>query len=269
MPRPTSTDMVIDRPITADHLADALSTGQFSLAYQPKITIATNSLGSVEALARWSHPDLGPISPAEFTPLIEAGDLVHPFTEWVVATACADWTAWTQQGLTTTVAVNVSARNLARIDLPDIVEAECRRCGMPNRCLMVELTEGEAGELIPLLDTLSRFRLKEIGVSLDDYGTGHATAARFDQLPFSELKIDRSFVTDIDRDPVKQQAVREIVAMAKAAGIRVVAEGIETRAALDMIGRLGCDVAQGFFLARPMAAADLPGWARTHGGVPA
>lgn len=253
-----------DQKITPLDLADALYTSQFSLVYQPKITIATNELCSVEALARWSHPELGNISPADFAPLIEAGDLIHRFTEWVIATACADWVEWQRNGLTTTIAVNVSARNLARIDLPDLVEAQCHRHAMPNHHLMVELTEGEAGELIPLLDTLSRFRLKNIGVSLDDYGTGHATAARFDLLPFSELKIDQSFIIGVDSAPDQQQAIREIVSMARAANIRVVAEGVETRAVLDMVGQLGCDVAQGYYLARPMTPANLLSWSRNR-----
>lgn len=256
--------MIDERQINASDLAEALVAGQFSLVYQPKIVLATQALGSVEALARWTHPEFGSISPADFAPLLEAGDLIHPFTEWVVATACADWAAWQRKGLVATVAVNISARNLARIDLPDLVEAECSRHAMPNRHLMVELTEGEAGEIISLLDTLSRFRLKEIGVSLDDFGTGHATAARFDQLPFSELKIDRSFVTDIDSSESRQRVIREIVGMAHAANIRVVAEGVETHAALLTVSRLGCDLAQGYHLARPMAAADLPVWAAAN-----
>jgi EAL domain-containing protein (putative c-di-GMP-specific phosphodiesterase class I) len=256
----------VARPITAADLAEALHTRQFSLVYQPKLMIADNSLASVEALARWTHPEMGAVSPAHFAPLIEAGTLIHDFTEWVVETACADWVNWQQQGLITTIAVNVSARNLARIDLPDIVQAACDRQAMPCSHLMIELTESEAGEIVSLLDTLSRFRLKNIGVSLDDYGTGHANAARFDRLPFSELKIDQSYIANCDRSLEKQQAIRDIVEMAGAANIRVVAEGVETHAILETVAKLGCDIAQGYHLARPMPATEMPAWLLAHRG---
>jgi EAL domain-containing protein (putative c-di-GMP-specific phosphodiesterase class I) len=243
------------------HLAQALESGQLSLVYQPKIVIATGAVCGVEALARWQHPDWGAVPPGVFIPLIEASDLIHPFTDWVIATATADWARWARQGLTTTMAINVSARNLARTDLPDIVEAHCRDKAMPCHHLTVELTETATENAIFLLDTLSRFRIKEIDVSLDDFGTGHSSAARFDQLPFSEVKIDRTFVLDADIRASKRDAIAAIVEMASAFDIRVVAEGVETEAILKTVGQLGCEIAQGYHIARPMAANLLPEWA--------
>ena len=247
--------------ISQQQLGNALRAGQFSLVYQPKIVVATEAFCGVEALARWRHPEWGAVSPAIFIPLIEASDLIHPFTDWVIDAATADWAAWERQGLTTTVAINVSAHNLARTDLPDIVEAHCRRRAMPCRYLTVELTETATENAIALLDTLSRFRIKEIGVSLDDFGTGHSSEARFDQLPFSEVKIDRSFVFDADINASKRDAIAAIVEMAGAFDIRVVAEGVETHAALATVGQLGCEIAQGYHIAKPMPADRLPAWA--------
>jgi len=241
-------------------LAEALDAGQLRIVYQPKVCVASNRLIGAEALARWQHPLLGAIQPSIFVPLAEDGELIHPFTEWVVATAVADWAAWARRGVHIPIAINVSARNLSRIDLPDMVAACCRSHGMPHEQLTIELTESATEDAIFLLDTLSRFRIKRFGVSIDDFGTGHSSLSRLARLPFSEVKIDRSFVSAMDFHEEKRIEVQRVIGLAHDLGLTVVAEGVETRTERDMLAMMGCDTAQGYYFAAPLEADQLPDW---------
>lgn len=253
-------EMATRRGMDAGDLAEALEAGQLRIVYQPKVAVASNRLHGAEALARWRHPLLGAIEPSIFVPLAEDGDLIHAFTEWVVATAVADWAAWARRGVHIPIAVNVSARNLSRIDLPDMVAACCGAQGMPHDQLTIELTESATEDAVYLLDTLSRFRIKRFGVSIDDFGTGHSSLARLARLPFSEVKIDRSFVSAMDLDEEKRIEVQRVIGLAHGLGLTVVAEGVETGAERDMLAMMGCDVAQGYYFAPPLEADQLLGW---------
>jgi len=174
-------------------LARALLASELTLAYQPKIALDTGDLAGVEALARWQH-ESGPIGPDDFIPLAEKSGLIQALTEWVVDRAVEDWAGWRSRGLTTNIAVNVSAINLNRLEFPDIIASICRRRGMPCENLTVELTESATQSMVELLDTLTRCRLKSMKISLDDFGTGYSSLIQLQQLPFSDLKIDKSFV---------------------------------------------------------------------------
>jgi EAL domain-containing protein (putative c-di-GMP-specific phosphodiesterase class I) len=248
-------------PVSIGSFAEAMRMGQLSLVYQPKVLIGSNEICGVEALARWHDPLRGDIPPDVFIPLVEAHELIHPFTEWVIATAAADWAAWHRLGLTTCIAVNVSARNLGRIDFPDMVARTCEAHGMPCDHLTVELTESATQDLIHLLDTLARLRIKRIGVSLDDFGKGYSSLVRLKQLPFSEVKIDRQFVTNVDVTKAGRVIMRNTINLAHDLGLRVVAEGVETAPVSRILAEFGCDLGQGFYFAQPMSSAVLREWA--------
>ncbi|KQX23306.1 MULTISPECIES: EAL domain-containing protein [unclassified Sphingomonas] len=248
-------------PVSIGAFAEAMRIGRLSLVYQPKVVIGSNEIWGVEALARWHDPVWGDVSPDIFIPLVEEDELIHPFTQWVVATAAADWADWHRRGFTTCIAVNVSARNLGKIDFPDTVERICAAHGMPCDHLTVELTESATQDMVHLLDTLGRLRIKRIGVSLDDFGTGYSSLVRLKQLPFSEVKIDRLFVTDVDVTKAGRVFMRNTIDLAHELGLRVVAEGVETAPVSRILAELGCDLGQGFYFARPMSSAALLKWA--------
>lgn len=248
--------------ITSADLAKALLAGDLTLAYQPKIALPTNTLVGVEALARWQHESYGAISPIDFIPLAERSGLIQALTEWVLDAAASDWTLWRQHGLTTNVAVNISAKNLDRLEFPDVIAAICARHGMPCEHLTVELTESATQGVVELLDTLTRCRLKGMKISLDDFGTGYSSLVQLQQLPFSDLKIDKSFVIGSETSRDNSVIVRAVIDLAHNLGLEATAEGVETEGMKAMLTDFGCDAAQGFLIARPMPAADLLGWAR-------
>jgi EAL domain-containing protein (putative c-di-GMP-specific phosphodiesterase class I) len=247
--------------IDAADLSNAIGAGHLTLAYQPKVALGSNDLVGVEALARWRHPGLGPIPPSDFIPLAEASGLIDRLTEWVVGRAAGDWTAWRAKGLTTAISVNVSAKSLDRLEFPDLVAGICRKHGMPGKHLMIELTESATQEVVKLLDTLTRFRIKGMGIALDDFGTGDSSLAQLAQLPFSELKIDKSFVMGADGSKDSRVIVQAIVDLGHNLGMQVVAEGVETKATAEFLVGLGCDIAQGYYFAKPMSAGELLQWA--------
>jgi len=246
--------------ITAVDILEAITRGDVTLAYQPKIELATGKLIGVEALARWRHPQLGNIPPSVFVPLAEKLDIVDKLTDHVLRTALQQWCSWSRTGLSLDIAVNFSALSLGRLDAPDFVHSQCEQFGVPPQHLIIELTEGTTQHAIRLLDTMSRFRLKGIKISLDDYGTGYASLAQLQQLPFNEIKIDKRFVGNADRSPDSRVIVKSVIDLAHDLGLTVTAEGVETQGVLDLLRELGCDQAQGYLIAKPMPGTDLHEW---------
>ncbi len=241
-------------------LASAIETGALSLVYQPKILLAPRTLAGVEALARWRHPEHGNIPPSDFIPLAETSGLIDPLTSWVAATAARDWTNWTQRGLTTNIAINASAKSLDRLDFPDTIERICQQHGMPCEQIVIELTESIHGGWIELMDTLTRFRIKGFSISLDDFGTGYSSMVQILRAPFSELKIDKSIVTNADTSKDRRIILKAIIDMAHNLGLPTVAEGVETEAVALLLADLGCDMAQGYYFAPPMPASSPDFW---------
>jgi EAL domain-containing protein (putative c-di-GMP-specific phosphodiesterase class I) len=250
----------------ATDLARALVDNNLVLAYQPKIALDSGNLVGVEALVRWHHAAHGIIGPAEFIPLAENTGLIQSLTEWVLAAAAKDWMIWNAQELTTNIAVNVSAKNLNRLEFPDIIAAICERHGMPCSHLTIELTESASQGVVELLDTLTRCRIKGMKLSLDDFGTGYSSLVQLQQLPFSDLKIDKSFVIGAETSRDNRIIVRAVVDLAHNLGLQATAEGVETETAQTMLRDFGCDAAQGYLFGRPMPALDLLEWARTNAG---
>ena len=238
-------------------LRSAFKTDALSLVYQPKVNLKTGALAGVEALIRWSHPELGPISPADFIPLAEESNVIDELTIWVADLALRQSAQWIDEGFVGTLALNVSARNLKRVEFPDILADLCRRHGLPCEKVVVEITETATQKIVKLLDTLTRLRLKGFRLALDDFGIGFSSLSHLQQLPFSELKVDRSFVVKMVEADDCRIISRAIINLAHDLGLRVVAEGVESAEALRMLVDFGCDDAQGYFISRPLAEDGL------------
>jgi len=236
----------------AEALATALREGELELHYQPKVALGSNELVGVEALTRWRHPKLGFIPPTHFIPLAESAGLIDAITEWVIAEAARQWSVWHAAGLTTRIAVNISAVNLGHIDFPDLVGGILRSANVNCAHFEIELTESATQNVVNLLDTLTRLRLKGIHLAIDDFGTGYSSLLQLQRLPFSSIKIDRSFVGNADRSEDCRVIIRSVIDLAHNLGMEAVAEGVETETAMQLLRDLGCDVVQGYFVGRPM-----------------
>ncbi len=239
-------------------LRDALARGQFVVHYQPQMDTLTGRPVGVEALLRWNHPRRGLIPPALFIPIAEESRLIEPIGEWVLAAACRDMRAWLDAGgEPLTVAVNLSPAQFAREDLAERVAAALASSGLPPDLLELEITESAAMSA-PDLAARSLARLKQLGVSLaiDDFGTGHSSLARLKMFNVDTLKIDRSIVTDCTADAYDATLCRATIALGRALGLEVVAEGVETQEQWHFLAQEHCTSVQGYLFARPMPAAD-------------
>ena len=238
----------------------ALASQELRIVYQPKISLRDGRLTRVEALVRWDDPDMGPVSPSRFVPLAERHGLIDPLTEWGLRTTLRQWRTWRKQGLETRLAFNISAISLERLDFPDLVERLCREIEVPTDRLVLELTEGATQKLVKLMDTLTRFRIKGMGLAIDDFGTGYSSLLQLRQLPFTEVKIDRCFVADLPSAHDSRLIVRTIAELAHGLGLVATAEGVETIEQLRSVRELGCDVVQGYLISPPLEADELIPW---------
>ena len=243
-----------------ESFARALAAGKLHLVYQPKVSLRDGKLTRVEALVRWEDEELGTISPSRFVPLAEKHGLIDPLTEWGLRETLKQWRLWREQGLETRLAFNISAVSLQRLDFPDLVERMCRALDVPTDRLVLELTEGATQPLVRLMDTLTRFRIKGMGLAIDDFGTGYSSLLQLRQLPFTEVKIDRCFVADLPAAHDSRLIVKTIVDLAHGLGLVATAEGVETIEQLRCVHELGCDVVQGYLVSPPLNPEDLIGW---------
>jgi EAL domain-containing protein (putative c-di-GMP-specific phosphodiesterase class I) len=246
-------------------LRGAIDGHQFELAYQPKVDIAGRQVRHVEALLRWTHPELGRIGPDEFIPLAERAGLVTLLTRWVLERACLDMAAWRSAGFEHGVAINLSAIDLADADLAQVILSAVRRHVVPASAIIVEVTESAVlADLDQAIATLEALRAEGIRVSVDDFGTGQSSLAQLKRLPADELKIDKSFVLQLAPGSDDERIVESIVRLGHALGLKIVAEGVETADGLGVLANLRCDVAQGYFFSRPLAVNALLPWLREH-----
>lgn len=246
--------------LSAD-LARAIAADELFLEYQPKLDCRLGRITGAEALVRWRHPAQGIIRPDQFIALAEENDLIHGVTDWVVATAAAQLARWRAGNLNleVAVAVNFSAKDLEDLELPDRLERHCRNAGIEPEALALELTEtGAMREALSMMDVLTRMRLKGFKLSIDDFGTGYSSLVQLQKAPFSEVKIDISFVTQMMRNSGCRVIVEIIIDLARKLGLKSVAEGVEDEAALRALIDMGCDVAQGYYISRPLAAELMP-----------
>ncbi len=245
----------VEKPLLAGALAHAIVNNGLLLEYQPKLDGRSGRICGAEALVRWRHPTRGLVPPDQFIPLAEHSGLIHSLTEWVVTEATRQTAAWRREGTDLDIAVNVSARNLENIELPDFIASACAAVGLPPAALTVELTELAAmGDPAQTLDILTRLCIKDFRLAIDDFGTGYSSLVQLRRLPFTELKIDKSFVTQMNRDQDSRVIVEAVIGLAQKLGLSVVAEGVETAAVLTTLVDLGTDMAQGFFISPPVAA---------------
>lgn len=250
----------------AGDLAYAIERGEIVPHYQPKVDIRTGIVRGVEVLARWRHPVAGMIAPGRFIPVAEREGLIRDLTLSILDQALAQAAAWSAQGFTPSVAINFSARLFETRDLVGEVVSRIDSRGLPAGQLVLEVTESAVvTHLAAALGTLARLRLKGLGLSIDDYGTGFSSMQQLARIPFTELKIDRSFVHDAHRRPHLRVILQSALDMAGRLGLSSVAEGIETMEDWRLLQELGCDVGQGYLIARPMPADELPAWRKSHG----
>ncbi|HET9060873.1 MAG TPA: EAL domain-containing protein [Acidimicrobiales bacterium] len=243
----------------ATELRRAIDGGGLDVWYQPVLNLVTGGVVSCEALLRWEHDQFGPIPPSEFIPVAESGGLIDQLTWLVLTKALRQAKAWQEVVPGLHVAVNLSARNLMSVDIAERLSRELDKSGLDAASLTLELTESSAdpqGAERALID------LCDLGVnlSIDDYGTGFSSLSRLKQLPFHELKIDRSFVKEMIRDKGDEAIVRSTIELARSLGRTVTAEGVEDGTTFRHLQSLGCDAAQGYFLARPLPPAQCRDW---------
>jgi diguanylate cyclase (GGDEF)-like protein len=242
-------------------LRSAIDQDQLTLVYQPKVAMATRSVRSLEALVRWTHPQLGPVSPGEFVPLAERTGGSRHLTNWVLAAAIRQLGEWRQEGLEVDLAVNLSASDILDPDLSDEILRLLSRHRVESTSLLLEITES-AVMRDPQLAARNMQLLRIAGVrfAIDDFGTGHSSLSQLSALPVDELKIDRSFISD--PGPGAVTIVTSTIELGHSMGLKVVAEGVEEASAWNLLRRLGCDFAQGFLISPPMPAAEVPGFVR-------
>ncbi|MGH2686617.1 MAG: putative bifunctional diguanylate cyclase/phosphodiesterase, partial [Actinomycetota bacterium] len=242
-------------------LRSSLENDQLEVHYQPKASLSTGRILGVEALVRWNHPRHGYLPPDEFIPVAEHTGLMRPLTLYVLRTAVRQLQEWRQQGIELDVAVNLSARSLLDVHLPDDVAAILADHDVPASCLTLEITESRIMADSPrTIGVMTRLSAMGVELAIDDFGTGYSSLSYLKRLPVDEVKIDRSFVMNMAVSDNDAKIVRSTVNLARDLGLRVVAEGVENQETWDRLVALGCDVAQGYFLSRPVPAARLQEW---------
>lgn len=251
--------------VTSNDLCQALDNDQLCVHYQPKVDIPTGLVRGMEVLARWHHPELGRIAPDQFVALAEKEHLIFDLTMQVLRKSIAQAATWQHAGFTPKLAINLSPLLL---DKPSIVHAIADMVDAHNIApsqVMLEITESAGIEhLGRAIAVLTRLRLKGFGLSLDDYGTGFSSMQQLARLPFTELKIDRSFVNGAHKRRNMCVILESALDMAKRLELVSVAEGIETMEDWRLLQRCGCNVGQGYLIGKPMAAAEIPAWLRSH-----
>jgi len=253
-----SNEHTLERLALEASLRYAVERGELVLHYQPKIELASRRIVGVEALLRWRHPELGLVPPDAFIPLAEETGLIVPIGAWVLRTACEQAGRWRDAGLPLRVAVNISARQFARVDLAESIDRALAAAGLDPDLLEVELTETiTMTNLDRSLETMTALKRRGIHIAIDDFGTGYSSLGYLKRFPLDSVKIDRSFVKDLPQGPRDCALTQATIAMAHALGLKAVAEGVETAAQAAFLQRHGCDEAQGYHFARPLPADEV------------
>lgn len=244
-----------------EEIRAAIANDELVNYYQPKVALTTGAVVGVETLVRWQHPVDGLIYPEQFISVAEEHKLIDELTRTVLRNTLVQAKAWSQAGLELRVAMNVSMDNLSSVDFADIVATETADAGVMPQTLVLEVTESRLmlDQRAPL-EVLARLRLKRFHLSIDDFGTGHSSLAQLRDYPFDELKVDQGFVHGCWRDPTLRAIANSSLGLARQLAMETVAEGVEDRDDWDYLRRTKCNVAQGYFIARPMPASELPDW---------
>lgn len=261
VPTPARGIVVTPAPYTADRIAQAIEADEFVNVYQPKARLEDGQITGVETLVRWLHPEDGLVPPARFIGIAEEHGLIDRLTRGILRRALQQARRWRFAGREWHVAVNISMDSLSVLDFPDFVAEAVRAAGIPPHLLVLEVTESRLmSDPLAVLDVLTRIRLKHIGLSIDDFGTGHSSLAQLRDIPFDELKVDRRFVHQAHTDSANRTILEASLGIARQLGMRSVAEGVELQADWELLRTLGCDVAQGYFVAPPMLPEAFDRW---------
>ena len=243
-------------------LTRALANDQLLLHYQPKMDLATGKIGGVEALVRWQHPQHDLLAPDAFLPVAQRTGAITQVTRQVLHQALAQCKAWSDISLPLRVAVNVTAESLLDESFPEVIAYALKRHKVDPSLLQIELTETSVlADPVRVGRVLAAISALGVGISLDDFGTGFSSLSHLKDLTVDELKIDRSFISNLEHDSRDAAIVASTIDLGRALGLRVVAEGVEDDATLDRLTGLGCDVAQGYILSRPIPGPELTYWA--------
>ena len=261
---PQPGDETTGKTYSASEVAAAIANGEMVNYYQPKVDVAGGAVVGVETLVRWRHPTDGLVLPDQIIGVAEAHGLIDDLTRVVLAEAVAQAKAWRDAGLHLRIAINVSMDNLASVAFADQVSREAASAGIAPQDIVLELTETRLmlDQRAPL-ESLTRLRMKRFRLSIDDFGTGHSSLTQLRDIPFDELKIDRTFVHGASRDATTLVMYGASLGLGKQLSMEVVAEGVEDEDDWELVKRTGCDLAQGYYMAPGMPAADLPGWIDT------
>jgi diguanylate cyclase (GGDEF)-like protein/PAS domain S-box-containing protein len=263
-------DRALQRRRMEASMREALERREFVLHYQPKVDLASGAICGIEALLRWAHPENGLISPAEFIPVLEETGLIIPVGEWVTREACRQIAAWQQAGLKVPpVAVNLSARQFQQKNLEGIVRDILKETGVAPALLQFEITESMLmNDPDGAVRTLLGLKKTGVTLSVDDFGTGYSSLAYLKRFPLDALKIDRTFIKDIVTDPDDAAITLAIIGLAHSLKLKVIAEGVETKAQLDLLAQHSCDQMQGYYFSRPVAPAELEAMLREGRRLP-
>lgn len=249
--------------IDLDDLRRALEYGELLPWYQPKVSFSSGEWVGLEALARWLHPEQGLIMPSRFIPLAEHSGLIDELTEQIIRATLKDGHLWQETGISLNLSMNLSTTSLIEGDLCAILIDQCQRWSINPELITLEVTESAfVKDLGQSLEVLTRLRMHGFGLSIDDFGTGYSSMQQLALLPFTELKLDRSFVDGCYRDPSRLAIIESSIELARKLGLKSVAEGVEDIETWQQLASLGCDVCQGFFSGRPMPREKLQEWHR-------
>jgi EAL domain-containing protein (putative c-di-GMP-specific phosphodiesterase class I) len=258
---PSMGQLLVRRFQLVTQFRQALDTGQVDVHFQPQLALPTRQVVGVEALVRWQHPEFGMLDPAEFVTLVETTGLIDPLTDYVLDRSLAQCRSWLDHGMSLSVSVNLSVRNLADAAFPRRVTDALTRHGVPAELLGFELTESavmtDPERALPVLRALHALGVR---IAVDDFGTGYSSLAYLRRLPVDEVKIDKSFVLGLASDLGDLAVVRAIIELGHSLGLSVVAEGVEQDATRDQLVEMGCDVAQGFLISRPLTPDRFDAW---------
>jgi EAL domain-containing protein (putative c-di-GMP-specific phosphodiesterase class I) len=247
---------------TAGEIRRAIRGGELINHYQPKVSLRTGECTGVEVLVRWQHPQDGLVFPDQFIAVAEEHDLIDELTRVVLVTALQQCRTWQRENLFLGIAVNISMSNLVAVDYPDFIVQAAGDAGVDLANLVLEVTESQLMyNPLTALDILTRLRLKNITLSIDDFGTGHSSLTQLRDIPFDELKIDAGFVHDACRNTSRRVILEASLDMARSLGMKSVAEGVENLEDWRFLVRQAqCDIAQGYFIGKPMPAIELTAW---------
>lgn len=248
--------------VSKEELKQGIINDELVVFYQPKVDIATRAVVGVESLVRWKRPESGIVGPDVFIPVAEKYGLIDDIATTVMTMAFRQGGAWRGDGLRLKVAINISMKNLSHVDFPELVVTRAEESGLRAADIILEVTETQLmQDMVTPLEILTRLRLKGVTLSIDDFGTGYSSMEQLKLIPFSEMKIDRAFVQGAAHDPSARAILESSIALAKKLEMTIVAEGAENQEDWNLVADLGVDQVQGYFIAKPMPANELYGWA--------